>query len=102
MRNNEGFEIRHNGVSRTFRDTKAAAYDAARFAKSNARGDIIEIVETGCHLRLPGTQGVPASLCGAAAGGGPYPPVPNVGIGRTALASGKSCFNSFAPYTLNT
>jgi hypothetical protein len=52
MRENEGFEIRHNGVPRTFRDTKTAAYDAARFAKGNARGDIIEIVDRSTGQKL--------------------------------------------------
>jgi hypothetical protein len=52
MRENEGFEIRHNGVPRTFRDTKAAACDAARFAKGNALGDIIEIVDRSNGTRL--------------------------------------------------
>jgi len=45
MRENEGFDILHNGVPRTFRDLKACAYEAARFAKGRAKGDIIEIVD---------------------------------------------------------
>lgn len=45
MRDNEGYEIRHNGVPRSFRDRKEAAYDAARFAKGRCRGEIIEIVD---------------------------------------------------------
>jgi len=45
MRDNEGFEILHNGVPRTFRDRKDTAYDAACFAKSKAPGDIIEVVD---------------------------------------------------------
>jgi hypothetical protein len=44
MGENEGFEILHNGVPRAFRDRKETAFDAARFAKTKARGDIIEIV----------------------------------------------------------
>ena len=51
MRDNEGFDILHNGVPRTFRDMKATAYEAARYAKSKAKGDIIEIVD-----RATGTQ----------------------------------------------
>jgi hypothetical protein len=39
------FEIRHNGSPRTYRDNKDTAYDAARFAKSRAKDDIIEIVD---------------------------------------------------------
>jgi hypothetical protein len=39
------FEIRHNGIPRTYRDVRGVAYDAARFAKERAKGDIIEIVD---------------------------------------------------------
>lgn len=39
------FEIRHNGIPRTYRDVKAVAYDATRWAKERAKGDIIEIVD---------------------------------------------------------
>ena len=52
MRDNEGFEIRHNGVPRSYRDTKAAAYDAARFAKGQNRGYIIEIVDRSTGAKL--------------------------------------------------
>lgn len=45
MRDNEGYEIRHNGRARTYRDQRAAAYEAARFAKGRFRDDIIEIVD---------------------------------------------------------
>ena len=45
MPNDQGFEIRHNGVPRTYRDRKDVAYEAARFAKSSHPADIIEIVE---------------------------------------------------------
>jgi hypothetical protein len=45
MRDNEGFDILHNGMPRTFRDQKALAYEAARFAKTQQPGDIIEIVD---------------------------------------------------------
>jgi hypothetical protein len=45
LRDNEGFEIRYNGVPRTFRDRKSVAYEAARFAKSRHPEDIIEIVD---------------------------------------------------------
>ena len=45
MRDNEGFDILHNGVPRTFRDLKETAHEAARFAKSRAKGDIIEIAD---------------------------------------------------------
>jgi hypothetical protein len=42
---NEGFDILHNGQRRTFRDTKEAAFAAARFAKSRARDELVEIVD---------------------------------------------------------
>jgi hypothetical protein len=45
MRDNEGFEIRHNGVPRTFRDKRDTAFEAARYAKTKSRGEIIEIVD---------------------------------------------------------
>ena len=32
-------------MPRTFRDRKEIAYEAARFAKAKAKGDIIEIVD---------------------------------------------------------
>ena len=41
---NKGFEIRHNGVPRTFRDRKDVAYEASRFARAPP-ADIIEIVD---------------------------------------------------------
>jgi len=41
MGNKDGYKIRHNGVPRTFRDRKDAAYEAARFAKSRHLADII-------------------------------------------------------------
>jgi len=34
MLEDEGFDILHNGLPRTFRDQKAMAYEAARFAKT--------------------------------------------------------------------
>ena len=43
MKSNQGYEILHNGVPRTFRDRRETALEAARFAKSNAKGDIIEL-----------------------------------------------------------
>jgi hypothetical protein len=52
MPDNEGFEIRHNGVPRTFRDRRETAFDAARYAKSKARGEIIEIVDRSTGVKL--------------------------------------------------
>ena len=45
MRDGQGFEILHNGVPRTFRDKRETAFEAARYAKGKARGDIIEIAD---------------------------------------------------------
>jgi hypothetical protein len=52
MRDTEGFEIRHNNVTRTFRDKKSAAFDAARFAKARVKGEIIEIVDRSSGAKL--------------------------------------------------
>jgi hypothetical protein len=40
MRNNEGFDVLHNGSRQTFPDQRKTAYEAARFAKSRTRGGI--------------------------------------------------------------
>ena len=37
LRDNEGFEIRYNGVPRTFRDRKSVAYEAARLQRAAIR-----------------------------------------------------------------
>ena len=52
MRDDEGYEIRHNGIPRTWRDTKDAAFDAARFAKLKSRMDIIELVDRATDEKL--------------------------------------------------
>jgi hypothetical protein len=52
MRDNEGFEIRHNGVPRTFRDKREIAFEAARYAKSRAKGEIIEILDRSTGVKL--------------------------------------------------
>ena len=52
MRDNEGFEIQHNGVPRTYRDNRETAFEAGRFAKSKARGEIIEIVDRATGTKL--------------------------------------------------
>jgi hypothetical protein len=52
MRDNEGYEIRYNGVPRTFRDKRDTAFHAARYAKSKARGEIIEIVDRSTGAKL--------------------------------------------------
>jgi len=52
MRENEGFDILHNGVPRTFRDQKALAYEAARFAKTQNPADLIEIIDRANGTKL--------------------------------------------------
>jgi hypothetical protein len=52
MRDNEGYVILHNGVPRTFRDNRQTAFEAARFAKSRAKGEIIEIVDRSTGTKL--------------------------------------------------
>jgi hypothetical protein len=46
-----GFEIRVNGIPRTFRDRKDMAYDAARVLKSKNPKAIIEVVDCSTSLR---------------------------------------------------
>jgi hypothetical protein len=54
MRENEGYEIRHNSVPPTYWDMKTVAFEAARFAKALHPIDIIEIVNlaTGENLLI--------------------------------------------------
>jgi hypothetical protein len=52
MRDNEGYEIRHNGVPRTFRDKRETAFDAARYAKSKVKSDLIEIIDRASRAKL--------------------------------------------------
>jgi hypothetical protein len=52
MPDNEGFEILHNGVPRTFRDNPETAFEAARFAKGRARVEIIEIVDRSTGMKV--------------------------------------------------
>jgi hypothetical protein len=52
MRDNEGFDILHNGVPRTFKDDRETAFEAARYAKSKARGEIIGIVDRSTGTKL--------------------------------------------------
>ena len=55
-----------NGVPRTFRDTRATVYEAARYAKSKAKGDIIEIVDCSTGTKLVMLEGRPDRLSGGA------------------------------------
>jgi hypothetical protein len=52
MAGNLGFEIRHNAIPRTFRDVKAIAFEAARFAKARHPADLIEIVDLATGEKL--------------------------------------------------
>jgi hypothetical protein len=52
MAENRVYEIRHNGVSRTCRDVKAVAFEAARFAKALHPADIIEIVDLATGTKI--------------------------------------------------
>jgi hypothetical protein len=52
MKENEGFEIRHNGTTRTFRDKRAAAFEAARYGKSRNPQDIIELIDRSSGEKL--------------------------------------------------
>ena len=52
MTDQTGFEILHNGVPRTFRDVKQTAHEAARIAKSRAKGDIIELLDRATGTKL--------------------------------------------------
>ena len=63
MRDNEGYEIRHNGVPRSFRDVKESAYEAARFAKSRNPSDIIEIIDRSTTLSPMLADGRTCEVC---------------------------------------
>ena len=52
MRDDEGYIILHNGVRRTFRDKRETAFEAARYAKSKAKGELIEIVDCATGAKL--------------------------------------------------
>jgi hypothetical protein len=52
FREDEGYDILHNGVRRTFRDVKATAFEAARYAKSLNPKDLIEILDRSTGAKL--------------------------------------------------
>jgi len=52
MSDGQGYQILHNGVPRTFRDRRDTAIEAARFAKSRAKGEIIELLDFATGERL--------------------------------------------------
>ena len=71
MRTDQGFDILHNGMPRTFRDKKEMAYEAARFAKTQNPADIIEIVD-----RSNRTESSCWRTAGPASGAAPLHPTP--------------------------
>jgi hypothetical protein len=54
VRDNEGYEIQHDSIARSFRDTKEAAYAAAIFAKQRCPGEIIYLIDraTGTKMQV--------------------------------------------------
>jgi hypothetical protein len=49
---NKGFDIIFNGVVRTFRDRREAAYDAARYLKSRHPKDFVEVFDRATRAKL--------------------------------------------------
>ena len=49
---NKGFDIIINGVVRTFRDRREAAYDAARYLKSRHPKDFVEVLDRATGTKL--------------------------------------------------
>jgi len=52
MGDDQGYQILHNGVPRTFRDRRDTALEAARFAKSRASGELIELRDCATGQKL--------------------------------------------------
>jgi hypothetical protein len=52
MRDDEGYIILHYGVRRTFRDKRETAFEAARYAKSKAKGELIEVVDCSTGAKI--------------------------------------------------
>ena len=52
MLGNEGFDIIINGVVRTFRDQREAAYDAARYLKTQHPKDFVEVFDRATGAKL--------------------------------------------------
>ena len=50
MREGQGYEILHNGVPRSLRDSRETAFEAARFAKSKAKGELFELYRSSARL----------------------------------------------------
>ena len=46
------YEIRHNGIPRSYRDLQATAYEAARLGKARAPAEIIEIIDLASGMAL--------------------------------------------------
>jgi hypothetical protein len=48
----EGFDIILNGMVRTFRDQRLAAYDAARYLKTRHPKDFVEVLDRATGTKL--------------------------------------------------
>jgi hypothetical protein len=48
----EGFEILVNGLVRTFRDQREAAYDVARYIKIRYPKDFVEVLDCATGIKL--------------------------------------------------
>ena len=57
MPGNDGFEIIVNGVVRTFRDRREAAYAAARYLKRRHPKDFVEVLDPATGTKPVGTRG---------------------------------------------
>jgi hypothetical protein len=52
MTGNDGFEIIVNGVARTFRDRREAAYEAARYLKGRHPKEFVEVLHRATGTKL--------------------------------------------------
>jgi hypothetical protein len=52
MPGNDGFQIIVNGVVRTFRDRRDAAYQAARYLKGRYPKDFVEVLDCATDTKL--------------------------------------------------
>jgi len=52
MPGNDGYQIFVNGVARTFRDRREAAYQAARYLKARHPKDFVEVLDCATGTKL--------------------------------------------------
>ena len=57
------FEIRHNGIPRSYRDVKSVAYEAARCGKARCRDEIIEMDFPEVYFRVRVAHSLTLSFC---------------------------------------